>query len=280
MGLAQTLEVFYSQQGLTAAIDIAHERRGSWFDPVLVDAFLAIRDNNEFWRMVARPEPHLQVSQYEPTDEIRTADEAQLDRIAESFAAVVDAKSPWTYRHSTGVADIAVGIAEVLGHTQQELRTIRRMGLLHDVGKLGVSNLILDKPGKLDEREFEALKLHTHHTHSIVGRVKCLHELAHLAAAHHEKLNGRGYHRGIPSGELPISARLLAVADIYEALSAARPYRDGLPQEKILAILESETGTGICAESYAALRTWLERREVQTRIGDQLHAVEKLVDEL
>jgi HD-GYP domain-containing protein (c-di-GMP phosphodiesterase class II) len=280
MGLAQTLEAFFSLQGLTAAIDIAKERRGRWFDPELVDAFLAISDDAEFWRIVCRPEPHKQVSRYEPADEVRTADENQLDSVAAAFASVVDAKSPWTYKHSTGVADIAVGIAEVLGHSPQELRSIHRMGLLHDVGKLGVSNLILDKPGKLDDAEFAALKEHTFHTQTIVGRVESLTELAHLASAHHEKLDGRGYHRGIASGELPISARLLAVADIFEALSAARPYRSGMPLEKILGILDKEAGTTLCAESCQALLTWLDRREFASRVDAQLQAVENLVAEL
>lgn len=280
MGLAQTLEVFYSLQGLTAANDIAMERRGKWFDPQLVDAFLSIGEDSDFWRMVCRPEPHKQVSCYEPADEVRIADEKQLDSVAAAFASVVDAKSPWTYKHSSGVADIAVGIAEVLGHSPQELRSIHRMGLLHDVGKLGVSNLILDKPGKLDDTEFAALKEHTFHTQTIVGRVESLTELAHLASAHHEKLDGRGYHRGIASGELPISARLLAVADIFEALSAARPYRDGLPQEKILSILNSDAGTAICADSVAALCTWLEQREFQNRVESQLQAIDNLVEQL
>jgi HD-GYP domain-containing protein (c-di-GMP phosphodiesterase class II) len=280
MGLAQTLEVFFSLQGLTAAIDIANERRGRWFDPALVDAFLAVCDDADFWRMVCRPEPHKQVSRYEPADEVRIADENQLDSVAAAFASVVDAKSPWTYKHSSGVADIAVGIAEILGHSPQELRSIHRMGLLHDVGKLGVSNLILDKPGKLDDAEFAALKEHTFHTQIIVGRVESLTELAHQAAAHHEKLNGRGYHRGIASGELPISARLLAVADIFEALSAARPYRDGMPLEKILGILDKEAGTTLCAESCLALLTWLDRREFEARVDAQLQAVENLVAEL
>jgi HD-GYP domain-containing protein (c-di-GMP phosphodiesterase class II) len=280
MGLAQTLEVFFSLQGLTAAIDVAQERRGRWFDPELVDAFLAVCDDADFWRMVCRPEPHKQVSRYEPADEVRIADENQLDSVAAAFASVVDAKSPWTYKHSSGVADIAAGLAEVLGHSPQELRSIHRMGLLHDVGKLGVSNLILDKPGKLDDAEFAVLKEHTFHTQTIVGRVESLTELAHLASAHHEKLDGRGYHRGIASGELPISARLLAVADIFEALSAARPYRDGMPLEKILGILDKEAGTTLCAESCQALLTWLDRREFEARVDAQLQAVENLVAEL
>ena len=112
MGLAQTLEVFFSQQGLLAAMDIAEDRRGRWFDPDLVDAFLATRDGFDFWRRVHHPNPHQQVAAFEPSDAALIADEPQLDAIAAAFAQVVDAKSPWTYKHSAGVAEIAVGIGQ------------------------------------------------------------------------------------------------------------------------------------------------------------------------
>lgn len=280
MGLAQTLEVFFSQQGLLAAIDIAEDRRGRWFDPELVDAFLATRDDFDFWRRVHHPNPHQQVSAFEPLDAALIADEPQLDAIAAAFAQVVDAKSPWTFKHSAGVADISVGIGEVLGFGPQELREIRRAGLLHDIGKLGVSNLILDKPGKMTDEEFTELKKHPAFTEQIVGRVAGLGQLAETAAAHHEKLNGRGYHRGILAGDLPIAARLLTVADIFEALSAARPYRDGLPIEKIYEIMDRDAGFAICEESYAALKTWVDRRTFKSRIDDQLDAVDRLVAEI
>ncbi len=280
MGLAQTLEVFFSQQGLTAAADIARQRRGRWFDPALVDVFLTLQDDTEFWRRVQRPEPYREVAEFEPPDAVLAADEAQLDAIAEAFAGVVDAKSPWTYRHSTGVADIAVGIAETLGFAPPELREVRRMGLLHDIGKLGVSNMILDKPGKLTDEEFIEMKKHPAYTEQIVGRVAGMSQLAQDAAAHHEKLNGGGYHRGIEAGTLPIAARLLTVADVFEALTAARPYREGMPVEKVLGILNGDAGTAVCGESVAALKTWLDRRGFATRVDAQLEAVNRLVGEL
>lgn len=280
MGLAQTVEVFYSQQGLQASLDIARERKGRWFEPALVDVLVSLKDDHDFWRGVSAPNPDRLVSQYEPHDEVQHADEDQFDKIAEAFASVVDAKSPWTSRHSQGVSEIAVGIAEVLGHSPEQLRVVRRMGLLHDVGKLGVSNTVLDKPGKLTDEEFAQMKKHTFHTQQILSRVHSLGDQADLAAAHHEKLNGRGYHLGTKSSTLPESARLLAVADIFEALSAKRPYRDGMPIEKIKSIMGGDAGTAICGDSYAAMLTWLERGEFSNRMERQLEAIDALISEL
>jgi HD-GYP domain-containing protein (c-di-GMP phosphodiesterase class II) len=280
LGLAQTLEVFFTQQGLTSAIDIANDRRGRWFDPALVDAFLSITGDTDFWLRVHRPQPFKEVAAFEPPDAMLTVDEPRLDTIAQAFASVVDAKSPWTYKHSAGVADIAVGIAESLDFSPRQLREVRRMGLLHDIGKLGVSNMTLDKPGKLTDEEFTELKKHPAFTEEIVGRVAGLSELAEAAGSHHEKLNGRGYHRGIEAGKLPLASRLLTVADIFEALTAARPYREGIPVEKVLEMLAADAGPVICPESYEGLKRWIERKSFATRVDAQLEAVEKLVSEL
>jgi HD-GYP domain-containing protein (c-di-GMP phosphodiesterase class II) len=280
MGLAQTIEVFFSQQGLAAAVDIARERGGRWFDPMLVDVFLKLEGDTDFWRRVQRPDPIREVAEFEPPDATLAADEARLDAIAEAFADVVDAKSPWTYRHSAGVADIAVGVAETLGFDAAGQREVRRMGLLHDIGKLGVSNMILDKPAKLDDAEFAELKKHPAYTEQIVGRVAGMSQLAEIAGAHHEKLNGRGYHRGIAAGTLPISARLLSVADVFEALTAARPYRAGLSIEQALEIMRADVGAGLCGDAFAGLTTWLDRRAFAARVETQLAAVDELVNSL
>jgi HD-GYP domain-containing protein (c-di-GMP phosphodiesterase class II) len=278
--LAQTVEVFFSEFGLRAAVQVARDRRGRWFDPQLVDAFLKLEKDSDFWMEVKLENPHELVSQFEPPEEVRLVDEAMLDQLAQAFAEVVDAKSPWTYRHSTGVADIAVGMADVLGYSSDELRIVRRMGLLHDVGKLGVSNSILDKPARLTDEEFAVLKRHTYFTQGILGRVQGFSKHASVAAAHHEKLNGSGYHRGLVGDELSQTARVLCVADIFEAMSAARPYREAVPLEKVLTSMNEEAGQTICAESFVALQKWLDRTEFTNRVTDQLAAVERLVAEL
>ena len=123
----------------------------------------------------------------------------------EAFARVIDAKSPFTARHSERVAEVADGIAQVLGFTDEERRTLRRAGLLHDIGKLAVSNRVLDKPGKLTDDEFTAIKTHPVYSLQILERAPCFAGLADLAANHHEKLDGSGYPRGLTAENLDLS---------------------------------------------------------------------------
>ena len=182
------------------------------------------------------------------------ADEARLDDVAEAFAKVIDAKSPWTYRHSNGVADIASVVGERLGLGVPARRELRRAALLHDLGKLGVSNLILDKPAKLTETEWAAMRRHPAHTLEILTRVGCFRHLAAAAAAHHERLDGRGYHLGLEAGSIALEARILCAADICDALRASRPYRAGLPVERVLEIMGREAGHGLDLDVYRTLR--------------------------
>ncbi len=153
------------------------------------------------------------------------------------LAHVVDAKSPWTYQHSTRVAEIAVGISRQFGISSDFERDLRRAALLHDIGKLGVSNMILDKPGKPTEAEFDEIRKHPDYTQQILKEVDAFQALADAAGAHHERLDGRGYHRRLDGSSLGWVARVLAVADVCEALSAQRPYRDALPWHEIEGIL-------------------------------------------
>ena len=231
--LAQTVEVFHSAGGLKAARAVAKRRRGGWFDPALVDAFLAFCGDRDFWEALESPN----VSSWEPPDLALAGDDERLDRIAQAFARVIDAKSPFTARHSERVAEIADGIATSLGFDPIGRRILLRAGLLHDIGKLAVSNQILDKPGKLTDEEFRAIKTHPVHTLRILERAPCFAELADLAANHHEKLDGSGYPRSLDACDLDLPMRVLAVADIYEALTADRPYRPPLPPEEALGII-------------------------------------------
>jgi putative nucleotidyltransferase with HDIG domain len=278
-GLAQTVEVFHTQRGAVAAWDMARARRGKWFDPQLVDLLMAVRTDEDFWQRLRMANLEQEVAACEPADQVRLADEALLDQLAEAFARVVDAKSPWTFLHSSGVAEISEGIATVLGYDPLSLRRVRQMGLLHDIGKLGVSNMILDKPGRLDDDEMVVLRRHPEHTHRILSRVGGFREFSDLAAAHHERIDGRGYHLGLAAGELPLPARILTVADIFEALSAARPYRPAVPQEQVLEIMRRDANVAICPMAFSALRTWLERKDYSGRVEAQLAEVERLLAE-
>jgi HD-GYP domain-containing protein (c-di-GMP phosphodiesterase class II) len=251
--LAQTVEVFHAAGGLEAARRVAKRRRGRWFDPGLVDAFLRFCGDGEFWGALESPD----VSEWEPTDLALAGDDERLDRIAQAFARVIDAKSPFTARHSERVAEIADGIGAALGFDPMSRRILLRAGRLHDIGKLAVSNHILDKPGKLTDEEFRAIKTHPVHTLRILERAPCFAELADLAANHHEKLDGSGYPRSLQADDLDLPMRVLAVADIYEALTADRPYRPPLAPEEALGIICRDVPNKLDADALGGLEAHL-----------------------
>ena len=251
--LAQTLEVFIRTVGLQGALMMAVKRRGRWFDPALVEALLSVRDDRAFWAPLEDARQVPAVAAWEPADRVLTADDDRLDRVADAFSRVIDAKSPYTARHSAEVARWAVATGEVMGMGGDGLRDLHRAGLLHDIGKLAISSRILDKPGKLDADEFAAIREHPRFTHQILQRVACLRGIVETAANHHEKLDGSGYHRGLTAIELSRPARILAVADIFEAMTADRPYREAMPVEKALSILGEMRGTALCPAAVDAI---------------------------
>jgi HD-GYP domain-containing protein (c-di-GMP phosphodiesterase class II) len=259
LNISQTIEVFLREYGLPAACEMVAQRSGTWFDPELATLFLKVKDDSAFWNSFNNSSPSDAAAAFEPQDATLTADAALLDRIAEGFSQVIDAKSPWTYRHSEGVARIAAGIAEVMDFSSDEVRYIRRAALVHDVGKLGISNLILDKPGKLTPEEITEMRKHPAYTHQILSQVEGFKDLAELAAAHHEQLDGHGYHRGLDASQLSTPARILAVADIYEALTAKRPYRQDLTTEEVSTIMRKKLGWGICPVVHEALGVYVIR---------------------
>ncbi len=262
LNLAQTFEVFFTTYGVASAFDMAAARRGRWFDPATVDALFSIGERNGFWQQLSQCDGITAAMQLEPEDQVVTVDEDRLDLFATAFAKVIDAKSPWTYAHSNGVADIAVAIARRIGYTPSQLGVLRRSALLHDIGKLGVSNLVLDKPGKLTAEEYREMQMHTRHTAAILGGVPCFAAVAAEAAAHHEKLDGRGYHLGLSAPQISTTTRILAVADICDALRASRPYREGLPDDRVLDIISREAGTSLDAAIVDALHSVLRGAEV------------------
>ena len=254
--LAQTVEIFHAVGGMRAAWAVARRRRGHWFDPALVDALGALRGDTAFWASLLEGD----AASWEPEDRVLTADDERLDRIADAFAGIVDAKSPWTYRHSDRACLIAVSLASELGADAATLRDLRRAALLHDVGKLAVSNQILDKPGRLTKAEVALVREHPLVTERILSRIPGCEHLAPMASAHHERLDGGGYPRGLAAPELTMPMRLLAVADVYEALTSDRPYRSALGSDDALAVIRTDVPARLDREAFAALERLLTER--------------------
>ncbi|HYM24340.1 MAG TPA: HD domain-containing phosphohydrolase [Vicinamibacterales bacterium] len=249
VGLAQVVEIFASEEGAARAVIVAKQRRGSWFDPEVVDAFVGTSSHPRLWEECRGPGLDETVAKSEPEGREIIADEGRLNDIAAAFSWVIDAKSPYTYHHSDRVAEFAVGIGRRLGLKDADTTRLRRAALLHDIGKLSVPNRILDKPGRLTPKEWEIVKLHPYYTHQILQRVPVFGELAFDASAHHERMDGRGYFRNLAGDMLSTQARILACADQLDALSAERPYRGKLPRERVLAIMREERGTGLWPEA-------------------------------
>lgn len=254
--LAQVTDVFYQVDGVRGARSEIARRRGAWFDPALVDVFVTVAKEPSFWEGLRARDLPARVLRLEPSSRVTVAGESLLDDIARAFAQVVDAKSHYTYGHSERVGHYAGAIAERLGLEPERQRWVRRGALLHDLGKLGVSNTVLDKPGQLDAREWRQVRRHPGLTEKILGRIGPFRELARIAGAHHERPDGCGYPRGLSGAAITLETRIITTADIFDALTAERPYRQAMSVERALAIMEEERGQGIDADCLEALLAW------------------------
>lgn len=251
--LAQVVDVFHHVGGPEAALKEARERRGSWFDPELVDAMLEVGRHAGFWKALRDEDIGPLVQAIEPEERSLTVDDDLLDRIAEAFSQVVDAKSPYTAGHSERVALYTDILAAKLGIDQNRRRWLRRGALLHDLGKLGVSNSILDKEGALTDEEWREVRLHPAYTEQILSRILPFKDLAIVAGAHHERLDGKGYPKGMVAEQLTLETRIITLCDIFDAITADRPYRGPIPVPQALEIMGRMTGTALDTDCYNAL---------------------------
>lgn len=252
--LAQTAEMYWRQYGLIAARDVVRQRRGSWFDPELVEAFLALSANNAFRKDIERFSTPEAISPWDPACGRISLDsmDAMLD-IARVFAQIVDTKSSWTASHSIRTAHYSAGLAEMLGWDRRAQQEILLAGFFHDLGKLGISNTILDKPGPLSFEERRTIEQHPELTYQILYPMEPLRSLAEIAASHHERLDGSGYYRQLTEQAIQPMAQVIAVADVYDALSHARPYRRQLTSDEVLAIMRPQSGNLLSSEALSAL---------------------------
>ncbi|HEX4425384.1 MAG TPA: HD domain-containing phosphohydrolase [Terriglobales bacterium] len=239
INVSQTAEVYAFRHGEVAAIQVLSERSGTWFNPEIVRAVRSLGSDEPLWAQVKATNAREFVLQMEPGIAI-PASTQRIDSLCEAFAQVIDAKSSYTFHHSVGVTEAAVEIAEGMELAPPVITMVRRAALLHDIGKLSVSNAILEKPGKLTEAEWKIMKMHPVYTRTILEKITGFEQLAFVAGAHHERLDGMGYPNGLIAGQMTLPARIVAVADVFQALSEKRPYRDGLPLEVVLGMMEKD----------------------------------------
>jgi HD-GYP domain-containing protein (c-di-GMP phosphodiesterase class II) len=186
--------------------------------------------------------------------------ERQFHSMLDVLAASIDAKDGLTAGHSTNVALHAVAIGRELGFTVEELDLLRVAAVLHDYGKIGVSDSVLKNDGLLDDDEFAHMKSHASLTEDILTRIhftRKYRDVPLIAASHHERLDGSGYPRGLTAREIPFMAKILTVADVFEALTADRHYRKKMSTEDALAILDAAAGKRFDSHVIAALRRYL-----------------------
>jgi HD-GYP domain-containing protein (c-di-GMP phosphodiesterase class II) len=253
--LAQTVDVFLCAYGLDAVTTMLMQRRRRWFDPDLVYHLAESLGDREFWESLRSDDVAALTARHEPPDRIFEATEERLDAVARAFARVIDAKSPWTARQSERVAGRSVAIAQALGLAPDAIRDLRRAALLHDIGMLGVSILILEKVEPLSGDEWEAVRRHPTITYEILGKVTAFKASADIAVCHHEHLDGTGYPRGLTAEYLSLPARILAVATRAEAMVADRAHGKGVSWSDMLAWLAPLAGRVIDQRCYGALCT-------------------------
>lgn len=251
--LAQTLEVFVATFDIPTAYEVIRKRSGKWFEPELVRVACSFEKDAVFWGNV-KDNPREGLLSLDIRANVEVATQSRIDTICDAFAQIVDAKSPFTAQHSSRVRDYAVQMGEAFGFAGERPTTLRRAALLHDLGKLAVSNTILDKPGKPSDDEWASIRKHPFFTQEILKHISGFSRLVEIAAAHHERLDGRGYFRGLTAEHLDLDMRILAVADVFDALSAERPYRGALPLSEVFAILDKDSGTALDANCIGALK--------------------------
>jgi HD-GYP domain-containing protein (c-di-GMP phosphodiesterase class II) len=222
INLADVVEVFGRGGGVEAAMTVARERSGTQFDPDLVDVFceqapmvLTELDAAPSWEAVIAAEPAL----------ARAITGDELDLALEAIGEFAELKSPWTMGHVNAVRELVIAATPSFALPEADAAELRRAACVYDLGRLGVSNTVWDKPGPLTLSELERVRMHPYLSERMLAFSPSLRRLGAIAAQHHERLDGSGYPRGLSGDQIGRPARLLAAADAYQALCEARPHR-------------------------------------------------------
>lgn len=233
------------------------------FSKEIVDAFLKASSKDIFWFDLENLSSlNFILEEIAPKLDI-TLNLDEFETIAYIFANIIDSKSEFTAMHSKGISELAFNVAKHLGYSEEKCRKMRIAGLLHDVGKVAIPSTILDKNDSLTRDEFSIIKSHVYYTWIILDKIGDIKDICEWASNHHEKLTGNGYTRGIPAENLCEESRIMAVCDIYQALTEDRPYRKGMNKEKAFSILDSmATDNFVCKNALRNLKDSLNSRTV------------------
>jgi response regulator RpfG family c-di-GMP phosphodiesterase/DNA-binding CsgD family transcriptional regulator len=239
--LVHVAQTYHQVGGIDAADATVRDRSGSEFDPELARLWLG--SSHDLFGQIGResvwdetlaeePEPHLWVSP------------AHLDEVCRALADFVDLKSPFTAGHSPRVAALVENAASALGLDRAEITTLRRAAQVHDLGNVSIPDLVWTKHGPLNPSERARVQLHAYHTQRILTVSPALRACGEAAGLHHERVDGSGYHRGVPAAALPAGARLLAAAEVYQSITETRSWRPGLDAPGAAAELRREVSAG------------------------------------
>jgi putative nucleotidyltransferase with HDIG domain len=222
------------------------------FHPEVFDAFAKLCQQEYIW---------LDLSSRSLTEilpglapfETMNLDLDQVIELTHIFAKVIDYRSQFTTNHSIGVAKTAERLAELTGFSENECKMMLIAGYLHDLGKLAVHNDILEKPGSLNEEDYNVIRSHTYYTYRLLQPIKNFETINQWAAFHHEKLNGNGYPFHLKDREIPLGSRIMAVADIFTAITEDRPYRKGMNKQQASDVLKGLVSNGAISEKIVSI---------------------------
>jgi HD-GYP domain-containing protein (c-di-GMP phosphodiesterase class II) len=220
------------------------EKREDWFCPELVDAFIDVAQSHLFWLAMEGGDTSAYTATWKAHSPSKEMEFCQLKSLVRVFSHIVDAKSTFTKEHSDGVANLARFLGEQLGLTEESCEMLELAGLLHDIGKLRVPDNLLEKNGKLTAEEYAIMQRHSFDTYDILKNISGLEKITEWAAQHHERIDGGGYPFHIKNGLISLEARIVAVADVFQALAQNRPYRQALDADAIMCILRQQVESG------------------------------------
>jgi HD-GYP domain-containing protein (c-di-GMP phosphodiesterase class II) len=242
-------EVLYQVPAIRRRIG---EETDKLFMPRVVDAFNDLAAKEYFWLDIVSPSLQTGFSQKFKQTTIGLASEDMVD-FSRLFSRIIDFKSSFTATHSSGVATVAELLARRLDFTDKECRLMRIAGYLHDLGKLAVPSEILEKPSRLEAREFNVMRHHTFYTYRILETIPLLQVLNKWASFHHERLDGTGYPFHLRSKDIPRGSQVMAVADVFTAITEDRPYRPGMTRKEAVKVLDGMAQNSALSKEIVAM---------------------------